>query len=51
MSKDIIKQPTARILVSIPEDLLEDVDIRAEGLRMNRSEYLRYLVRKDLRYV
>lgn len=34
--------------VTIPDDLLADVDERAAELDMNRSQYFRYLARRDL---
>lgn len=36
------------ISVSVPTDLLRDIDTRAESLGLNRSQYLAQLARADL---
>lgn len=43
MSKNLV--PAS---LTFPNELLADIDKRAEELDMNRSQYLRYLARKDL---
>ena len=38
----------AKVLVSLPEDLLGEIDARAEALGQSRSGYLRQLAEADL---
>ena len=40
--------PVAKVLVSIPDDLLEAIDTRAKTLGDTRSGYLRQLAEADL---
>jgi hypothetical protein len=41
-------QHVAKVLLSIPDDLLEEVDARAKRLDQSRSGYLRKLAEADL---
>lgn len=41
-------QPMAKVLVSIPDDLLKEVDLRTKELGESRSGYLRRLVEADI---
>jgi metal-responsive CopG/Arc/MetJ family transcriptional regulator len=41
-------RPVAKVLVSVPDDLLKEIDARAEALRQSRSGYLRQLAEDDL---
>lgn len=38
----------AKVLVSLPDDLLERIDARAKSRHESRSGYLRYLAERDL---
>ena len=40
--------PMAKVLVSVPDDLLERIDARAKCLGESRSGYLRQLAERDL---
>ncbi len=39
---------TSKTSIRFEEDLLEDIDKRADELDLNRSEYLRELAKKDI---
>jgi metal-responsive CopG/Arc/MetJ family transcriptional regulator len=41
-------RPMAKVLVSIPDELLDRIDARAKGLGESRSGYLRQLAERDL---
>lgn len=36
------------VAVTLPDDLLEEIDARTDELDLNRSQYFRRLVRADL---
>lgn len=38
----------ARVLVSLPDELLKALDIQAKKEKYNRSEYLRHIIRAFL---
>lgn len=40
--------PVAKVLVSLPDELLKQVDLRAKALSESRSGYLRALAEADL---
>ncbi|MGD9736078.1 MAG: type II toxin-antitoxin system HicB family antitoxin [Solirubrobacterales bacterium] len=41
-------RPVAKVLVSLPDDLLERIDARARSRHESRSGYLRHLAERDL---
>lgn len=40
--------PVAKVLISVPDDLLGQIDARAKALEQSRSGYLRQLAEADL---
>ncbi len=43
-----IWRPMRKILLAIPEELLVEVDEGAKAEYMSRSEYIRYVLRKEV---
>lgn len=43
-----IWRPMVRILLTIPEELLVEVDEGAKAKYMSRTEYIRYVLRKEV---
>ena len=39
---------TERVLICLPEELLNTLDTMAEQVYSSRSEFIRYLIRKEL---
>ncbi len=44
----VYTNPVAKVMISIPDDLLERLDARAHANRETRSGFLRRLVERDL---
>ena len=48
LSNTIYTRPVAKVMISIPDDLLERLDARPEPNRETRSGFLRRLVEREL---
>jgi len=48
ISNTVYTQPVAKVMISIPDDLLERLDARAEAARETRSGFLRRLVEQEI---
>lgn len=44
----VYTQPVAKVMISIPDDLLERIDVRAKANRESRSGLLRRLAEREL---
>ncbi|HEX5375291.1 MAG TPA: type II toxin-antitoxin system HicB family antitoxin [Solirubrobacterales bacterium] len=48
LSNTVYTRPVAKVMISIPDDLLERLDAQARSNRETRSGYLRRLVESEL---
>lgn len=48
ISNTVYTHPVAKVMISIPDDLLDRLDARAEASRETRSGFLRRLVEQEI---
>jgi hypothetical protein len=48
LSNTVYTQPVAKVMISIPDNLLESLDARAQANRETRSGFLRRLVEQEI---
>jgi HicB_like antitoxin of bacterial toxin-antitoxin system len=48
LSNTVYTQPVAKVMISIPDGLLERLDVRAKANRETRSGFLRRLVEEEI---
>jgi hypothetical protein len=48
ISNTVYTRPVAKVMISIPDDLLDRLDARAEANRETRSGFLRRLVEQEI---